>query len=295
MKTAKTKPKLYIASQLTQKTFIYSALVAFLVPVIGITQSIISVQALSVPTHMYAIHLVLSIVVLPLLVFATAYWLNRATTTKVSRIFTATLVAFMFLMLQTVIDALFTKVIFRQQLGYGDVAAVWNGQWLQFVPLAIALIIALLIVVYVLKKAKVDKKKLPSKTMQTTFVATIIGSFVISTIIEVWHTFVQNNGMDPSDIGTIAAVMALPILITALPFCIILLMTERSLPFITRSFIATVYIVIGVFILVIGGFLMNILSPYRDSSVGILGVLPMIFSFILYASIVVIHKRRKAF
>ena len=291
MRTKKSPAEI---SRTIQKTFIIAGIAAYLSMAAAIVRTYMTMPGMieSISMETPPIYLV-DMLLFPLVLFIFAYSVFSQNTTKVSRLFKAVLVATVGVILSIASSAVFMEV-FRTPLGYGATVALWTSPWLRLIPAVFALIFMVSITVFVLKKAR-DIEFTASKIAHKTLIAIIGIAFVANGIATSLSMSVDMSG-NYSDGSMSFGYFIASAGIVVVPLLVLYLIASRKQTHTTRVFVATLYMLIAMFIFVVAGGITQLLSPSAYASDSNLnGVLLVAVALIVFVSIVAIQKLRKEF
>lgn len=279
-------------SRTTQKTFIATALIAYLSHTAILLQSILSMpsfmESFAHWTPVYLVDTILS----PLLLFMFAYFVLNNKTSKVSRVFKAMFVAMIGVIVSFAVNILFME-LFREPLGYGSAVAMWTAPWIRWIPAVIALSITIGLVLFVFKSVK-TKEFTSSRKVQKIFIGLIAFAVGVN-MLTAWYAIF--NGSNGGYSGFNEAMMAFvsSALIMFVPMAFLYFIASKTQTKLTRLFNALLYLLILAFISSIIFSAMTLLGIYMHEPGSIGALLQPVLTLTAIAAILAIHKLNHAF
>jgi hypothetical protein len=279
-------------SRTTQKTFIVTAIAAYVIQALGTVQSFYSLQGVEWTLARLFPAFVIESVIVPVVLFAFAYILFKDSPSRVSRVFKATLVPVAALMISMAVSAIFME-LFKDQLGYRSGTAVWVGEWVHIVPMVISLVITVLITLYGFRSVK-DKEFTASRKVQKVFIALVAGNLLVSAMT--WAI----SMMDGSNAGFMNSSEALWNFVMStfalfVPLGILYLIASKRQTKLTRLFNAILYILIMTFISIASFSIMYMFGFYTHTESMVAAMVMPFLAIIVFALLVTLQKIQKAF
>lgn len=295
MKTkAKTKNSTRTLSRATQKTFIITAVLAYVAQAAMIVQfftNMLSMQSFDLGSWlMYPI----TAVILPLLAFTLAYFASGNKYTKLWRLCQASLIAFLAISVEAFLSAVNTSV-FRNQLGYSSTPAESGALFLQLIPIVATLLLTAAVALWLRTHNKVqgDASPVLQKAFVIAFPLLVVAQmFVMS--LGIWGGEVAAQYTDPGMIMGMLTSLVVPAIVLGIMY----LLTSKQKTILQRMFVSMIYVAIGV--LLVTAFMSvsyQISSLYVDAmnseTSGFTTNLPALLGLASFIALVVVHKMKK--
>lgn len=285
--TAKVKPVTGI-SPLTEKTLIIAFAAAYLVQLVTTAYSFIQFKLTDASFMFYNAYIVSGFVV-PAVIFGGAYVISRQTLTKTGRLFQATLVTIVALMVQILLQSI-NYTIFQKQLGYVNAPADIYAPWIELIPSVVTLILAGLASWYLRSVTKTRREEVTPRN-QAAFVIISGLSLITQPLVALLSA---SNGMTSSpDVMSVL----LTVLVPAIVFAAIYFVTSKTRPYMQRIFLTAIYMVIGMCAIMFTSTLMGFIywGSGNTAVAEINFIIPEIVALLAFVGIILWHKRQHAF
>jgi hypothetical protein len=285
--------KPYTLSRLTQLTFIILAVLSYLFQVVTLLRDDLTSGGpvlLNDPLMISALTFILT----PLVIAAGVYVIQSRRVAKLWRVFQAVLLAYIGMMIKSLLDIVLT-LLFPSMLGYGTTPTgqpVWG---LYYVPMVLIFIIMTYVAVYVLKLRDVTKVT-ASPGLQVSTIAAMVIAPICFLSLSFGVSVVFNSANGGATALAILFEMLTPMLVLLVGAAILYVIASRKQPFLTRVFVASLYLSVGMLIAMMVSAIAGLVPGfYEYAANGMMIYLPEIIGLILFVVILVWHKHQKAF
>lgn len=295
MKTkAKTKKSIQTLSRATQKTFIITAALAYLVQAVMIGQlftNMITMQSFDLGSWlMYPI----TAVILPLLAFVVVYFVGGKKNTKLWRLCQASLVAFLAVSAEAFLSAVNT-VVFRNQLGFGGTPAESGAMFLQLIPMTLTLLLTAAAALWLRSQNKVQGDATP--VFQKVFVILFPSLAVAQIAVMMLGSWGDGASDQYSDPGMIVGVLT-TFIVPAIVLGIMYLLTSKQKTIWARIFVSVTYLIIGIFLMMVFMLVSYQMSSLyvevmNDATNGLISNIASLLGLASFIALVVVHKMKK--
>lgn len=295
MKTkAKTKKSVQTLSRATQKTFIITAVLAYVAQAAMIVQfftNMLSMQPFDLGSWLiYPI----AAVILPLLAFILAYFVSGNKYTKLWRLCQASLIAFLAISVEACLSAINTTV-FRNQLGYGSTPAESGALFLQLIPITATLLLTAAVALWLRSRNKGEGDASPvlQKVFVVAFPLLVVAQMLVMSL-GIWGGEAAAQYADPGMIIGMLTSLVVPVIVLGVMY----LLTSKQKTILQRIFVSMIYMVIGVLlVMAFTSVSYQISSLYVDvmnsEASGFIASLPAFLGLASFVGIVVVHKMKK--
>ena len=289
MKTKKS-PEISLS---IQKTFVVIVISLYLLHLITAMQSYLSVPNVYIAFNNFPTHLI-DIVVLPVVLFTLGYVYLKSKASKVTRLFDASLLAYVGVILSGACSGLFIA-LFRTQLGYSITPGDWTSPWYQLLPTIFSLVVMTCIAIFILKPAQKNEFS-SSRVVQQTLIIIVVVSFLVSSLATSYS--ISANAYD-GGFGTLNDTFAFLLTMIgtiAIPSIILYLTASKKRSKLSRLFIAMIYMLVGLSLFMLLGTVVFSLDTYLNQQGALSGnIITPVLALVAFVSIVTIQKIRKDF
>lgn len=293
MKTkAKIKNTSQILSRTTQKTFIIVVALAYLVQTGTLAYYSWRMLAENLPFGIGSFMVYpTTVVVLPLVVFATLYLMGSRKTTKLWRACQAAIITFLAIIAETFFSAS-NNMLFQQPLGYGSTPAASNAIVYQLIPMILTILFAVGVGIWI--KLRTNTVNDASYHLQKAFVVLLPLIIICQTVVMLFG-FHNGGTTDPATASSTVIIDAVASLIVpAVIFSVLYLLTSKQRTILQRSFITTIYMIIGMSLMITVTLTAFQITASLDSDMTVvLSSIVGIFGLAAFAGIVTWHKVKK--
>lgn len=288
---SKTRKNLQPLSRTTQKTFIVTAVLAYIAQAVMIIQPFtffVSEQLL--PLSSWAIYPITA-VILPLLAFIVIYYVSGSKYVKLWRLCQAMLITLLAITLEAFLSAV-NMAVFQSQLGYASIPAESGAVFLLLIPPVLTLLLTTAVALWQRSRNKIQSEATPifQKAFVILFPSLAVAQMVVGSI-GFWGGGVSDQRFDPGIVAGVFASLAVP----AIVFGGIYLLTPARKTILQRIFVSMTYLIIGILLLMAfasASYLISLLYAVamNGETSGYITSLAMLFGLVAFIVLVVVHK-----